>query len=73
MKKILWIPFLMFGCVSADTDDNRICLDYKSTTFTREKCIPYYGTLICSPTTETKVTCTLWDEIEPGKEDEPSS
>lgn len=73
MKKTLWIPFLIIGCVSADTDDNRICLDYKSTTVTKEKCIPYYGTLVCGNETVTKVTCTLWEEIESGEEDEPSS
>lgn len=64
MKKYLIVlPAVLFtGCNTNEEKDDRICLDYGSFTFMREKCTPFYGTLICMDQEVTEVYCKLYDE-----------
>ena len=52
---------IMTGCVSAPND--RICLDWKTRTEIREKCVPLYGSMICADEQRTINTCILYEEV----------
>ena len=60
MKKAIWTLLFISGCV---TPDDRVCIDYDSITFEREKCIPFYGQMICANEEQTRVFCTRWEVI----------
>ena len=54
MKRLLLL-LLLSGCVIEP--DTRVCADYCSYTFVKEKCIPMYGALICADEEVTEVFC----------------
>ena len=61
MKKL--IPLLLLtGCVTEP--DTRVCADYGSYTYVKNKCIPLYGTLICADEEVTEVFCKRYFEDE---------
>ena len=65
MLRILSLSLLVLGgCVSTD---DRICLDWRVTTETREKCVPLYGAMICADEQVTRNTCTLYAEDDYGE------
>ena len=68
MKIRLMFFLLVAGCVTEP--DTRICADYASHTFVREKCIPMYGSLICVDQEHTHVFCKRYEEEEKGEEEE---
>ena len=61
MKKLLPL-LLLAGCVTEP--DTRVCADYGSYTFAKEKCIPLYGALICANEEVTEVYCKRYFEEE---------
>ena len=63
MKKMFSVVLFCFlpACVTAEKDD-RICIDFGSFTYVREKCTPLYGSLICMDEQVTEVYCKLYDE-----------
>ena len=44
--------------------DTRICADYGSYTYMKNKCIPLYGTLLCADEEVTEVFCKRYFEDE---------
>jgi hypothetical protein len=58
--KRLLLLLLLSGCVTEP--DTRICAEYDSHTFVREKCIPMYGALICVDQEHTHVFCKRYEE-----------
>lgn len=64
MKKFWIMLALLPACVTAEKDD-RICIDFGSYTFVREKCTPFYGTLICMDQEVTEVYCKRYEETQP--------
>jgi hypothetical protein len=61
--KRLLLLLLLSGCVTEP--DTRVCADYGSYTFVKEKCIPMYGALICAEEEEvTEVFCKRYFEEE---------
>ena len=69
MKWTIPVVALVVGC-AAPEQDNRICLDWDSRVVIREKCIPMYGTLICSEQEKTEMWCVLYEELEPMRKDD---
>jgi hypothetical protein len=65
MKKILVFLTLMLytGCSVNEEKDNRICIDYGTFTWVKEKCTPLYGQLICMDQEVTETYCKLYDEV----------
>ncbi len=59
MKRLLLL-LLIPGCITEP--DTRICADYGSHTFVREKCVPLYGALICADEEVTQVYCKRYFE-----------
>ena len=59
MKRLLLL-LLLSGC--ATEPDTRICAEYTSHTFMRERCIPMYGSLICVDQEHTHVFCKRYEE-----------
>ena len=59
MKKLLPL-LLLAGCVTEP--DTRICADYGSYTYMKNKCIPLYGTLLCADEEVTEVFCKRYFE-----------
>jgi len=55
---------LYTGCVVNEEKDNRICIDYGSFTWVKEKCTPLYGALICMDQEVTETFCKLYAENE---------
>ena len=55
------------GCSTIEADE-RERLDWKVELKTKEKCVPYYGTLICGEDTRPKYTCILYEEPKRVKE-----
>jgi len=64
--KRLLLLLLLSGCVTEP--DTRVCADYGSYTYVKEKCIPMYGALICADEEVTRVFCKRYFEDE-EKED----
>ena len=66
MKKLLVLLSVLAvtGCTTIEEDD-RICVDFGSYTFVREKCTPFYGTLICMDQEVTQVYCKRYEETQP--------
>ena len=63
MRKItiaLLSGLLYTGC--STVEDDRICMDYGSFTWVKEKCTPMYGTLICMDQEVTETYCKLYAE-----------
>ena len=58
--KRLFLLLLIPGCITEP--DTRICADYGSHTFVREKCVPLYGALICADEEVTEVYCKRYFE-----------
>ncbi len=58
--KRLLLLLLLSGCVTEP--DTRICAEYDSYNFMREKCIPIYGSLICVNQEHTHVFCKRYEE-----------
>ena len=67
VKKSLSLICCIFlvSCVHTEEDTNRICVDYGSYTFIKEKCIPMYGALICADEEVTRVYCKRYDTLAP--------
>jgi len=66
MKQLLLLLLLLFpGCVIEP--DTRVCAEYGSFTFVKEKCIPLYGALICGDEEVTDVYCKRYLEEELNK------
>jgi hypothetical protein len=61
MKRLLLL-LLVPGCVIEP--DTRICADYGSYTYVKNKCIPLYGALICADEEVTEVYCKRYFEEE---------
>ena len=61
MKRLLPL-LLLSGCVTEP--DTRICADYGSYTYMKNKCIPLYGTLLCADEEVTEVFCKRYFEDE---------
>ena len=61
MKRLLLL-LLLSGCVTEA--DTRICADYGSYTYMKNKCIPLYGTLLCADEEVTEVFCKRYFEDE---------
>ena len=61
MKRLLLL-LLVSGC--ATEADTRICAEYGSHTYVREKCIPLYGTLLCADQEVTEAYCKRYFEEE---------
>jgi hypothetical protein len=59
VKKLLPL-LLLAGCVTEP--DTRICADYGSYTYMKNKCIPLYGTLLCADEEVTEVFCKRYFE-----------
>jgi hypothetical protein len=64
--KRLLLLLLIPGCVIEP--DTRVCADYGSYTFVKERCIPMYGALICADEEVTELFCKRYFEDE-EKED----
>jgi len=55
---------VLTSIVSCSTiEDNRICLDWDSRIVMRERCIPFYGTLLCSEEEKVETWCVLYEEL----------
>jgi hypothetical protein len=61
VKKLLPL-LLLTGCVTEP--DTRVCTDYGSYTYMKNKCIPLYGTLICADEEVTELFCKRYFEEE---------
>ena len=61
MKKLLLL-LLLSGCVSEP--ETRMCADYGTYTYVKERCIPMYGMLVCADEEVTEVYCKLYFEEE---------
>jgi hypothetical protein len=61
VKKLLPL-LLLTGCVTEP--DTRVCADYGSYTYMKNKCIPLYGTLICADEEVTELFCKRYFEEE---------
>lgn len=59
MKKLLLL-LLLSGCVTEP--ETRICADYGSYTYIKNRCIPLYGALICADEEVTGVFCKRYFE-----------
>ena len=59
MKKLLPI-LLLASCVAVE--DERDCIEYKSTIEPREVCRPWYGNMICYTEDRTRLWCVLYNE-----------
>jgi hypothetical protein len=65
------LAVLLTTAVSCSTiEDDRICIDWESSVIVQQKCIPYYGTLICADEEKVRTWCVLYEELEPLKEEE---
>lgn len=64
MKKTLPLIAIVFcsSCTTVDENERGYCLDWKSAPEEVERCIPLYGSLICSTETRTRYWCALWSE-----------
>lgn len=65
MRKITiaFLTCLMYiGCVVNEEKDDRICIEFGTYTFTKNKCIPLYGALICADQEVTETYCKLYAE-----------
>ena len=58
----LFLLLLISGCVVEP--ETRICAEYGSYTFVKERCIPLYGALICADEEVTEVFCKRYFEEE---------
>ena len=67
------ISYLIFLSACTAVEDDRICLNWESRKVVREKCIPYYGALICADEQRVEHRCVLYETIEPVKEEENAS
>ena len=65
MKRLLLL-LLVPGCVIKP--DTRICADYGSYTYVKNKCVPLYGALVCADEEVTEVFCKRYFDDE-KKED----
>lgn len=66
MKKLLvLLNVLAITACTTTAKDDRICIDFGSYTFVREKCTPLYGQLICMDVEQTEVYCKLYEETQP--------
>ncbi len=61
MKKLLPL-LLLTGCVTEP--DTRICAEYGSYTYMKNKCIPLYGALLCADEEVTELFCKRYFEEE---------
>lgn len=62
MKRLM-VLLLLAGCVTQE-EDTRICADYGTLVYVREKCVPLYGALICADQEITEVYCKRYFEEE---------
>jgi len=64
MRKItiaIFFGLLYTGCSTIEEDD-RICIEFGTYTYMKNKCIPLYGTLICADQEVTETYCKLYAE-----------
>ena len=57
--KIVALFLVLSGCVA---QEKRECIDYTTITYEREKCIPFYGTLVCATEEVTEIRCTRYED-----------
>jgi len=66
MKKLLvLLSVLAITACTTTAKDDRICIDYGTYTFIKEKCTPLYGTLVCMDVEQTRTWCKRYEETEP--------
>lgn len=58
MKRIALI-LLLTGCAQVE---ERQCIDYQQVTYERQKCVAFYGQLICADTEVTELVCVLYED-----------
>ena len=49
------------GCITAEKDD-RICIEFGTYTYMKNKCIPLYGAMVCADQEVTETYCKLYAE-----------
>ena len=57
---VLLAVILLGGCVTAQEDKD--CIEYKSTIEPVDVCRPYYGSMICYTEDRTQLWCVLYNE-----------
>ena len=58
--KAIALLLVLSGCVA---QEERECIDYTTITYEREKCIPFYGSLVCATEEVTELRCIRYDEV----------
>lgn len=50
---------VLAGCAAQEERD---CAEFKTIIFERERCIPFYGSLICATEEVTELRCTRYED-----------
>lgn len=57
--KAIALLLVLSGCVA---QEERECIDYTTITYERDKCIPFYGSLVCATEEVTELRCIRYDD-----------
>jgi hypothetical protein len=61
MKRALLLAILLSGCAVQERKEEN-CIDWGTITYVRERCIPFYGDLVCAEEEVTTLYCRLYDD-----------
>jgi hypothetical protein len=67
---VIVLTFVVGCSIIVANEDERICLDWKSRVIVQERCIPYYGTIMCADEEKVQTWCVLYEELEPMRKDD---
>lgn len=57
--RVIVLLLVLAGCA---TQEERDCVEFKAITFERERCVPFYGSLICAMEEVTELRCIRYDD-----------
>jgi hypothetical protein len=57
--RIIVLLLVLAGCAAQEERD---CVEFKAITFERERCVPFYGSLICATEEVTELRCIRYDD-----------
>jgi hypothetical protein len=67
---VIVLTFVVGCSIIVANEDERICLDWKSRVIVQERCIPYYGAIMCVDEEKVRTWCVLYEELEPMRKDD---
>lgn len=62
--RVMLITLILLGGCTAVQEDDRVCIDWDSTVEVVERCVPLYGTMVCTTEEKARYWCKLYEEME---------